>query len=229
MKSNEKKEFLKRAIAQEDFGTGALQVAQNLMNAPGDDEAKVEYYFKMFEGTRAKWPPMSRDGSIKPDCKKGCAYCCHLNVDVLSIEMNYIWKRVIKYLTPEQLIDIKKQARINYEVKNKLNYENRLLSRQPCAFLDKSTKSCMIYEDRPLSCRGMYSGDVKMCEEGMKGSHDNMFWGPPYMLSKDMASGAALAIALKDENWGNGPDSVCTQLETGILRQDNPNIKDYEL
>ena len=194
---------------------------------PGDITQKMQYMFDIFEASKSQWPPMSQDGSVTPQCKKGCAYCCHLNVDVIKPEIKLIWDRIIKYLSPQKLTAIKKQARLNYDTKHKLNFEERLNTRLPCPFLNKKTNACSIYEDRPLACRGMYSGDLQLCIDGMKGESQNLFWAAPYMICDDMMAGAALGLTMMKENWNSRQDKVTTQLETGILFQDDPNIEEH--
>jgi len=220
--TNKQLEELMMLATTQDRGTGMTQQMQQLLLAPGRMEDKMKAMFDIFESTKPHWPPMSKDGSVVPACKKGCAYCCHLNVDLLKPEMNYIWNKVTKYLTDEQIASVKAQAAANYKVKKELKYEKRLETRLACPFLDKTTSTCMIYEDRPISCRGMYSGDLKACENGMKGSNTNLFWAAPFFVSDDMALGGAIALIRLQ-----GRERVTTTLEVGILLEDNPNTEEY--
>jgi hypothetical protein len=217
----DKIEMLEQAVHAQDKGTGMLPTFKRMMMSPGNIDQKMQAMFDIFEASKPYWPPMSRDGSEAPQCKKGCHYCCHLNVDVLKPEMDFIWKKVTKYLTPEQIDAVKDQARLNYDTKHRLDYERRLESRCPCPFLDKKTKSCSIYEDRPLSCRGMYSGDLASCIEGMHGSAQNMFWAAPYLICDDIMTGAALGLTLMKN------ELQTSQLETAILAQDDSNIEEH--
>ncbi len=223
----DKKTMLINAVLDQSKKTGFLEMMVDFMQGNESDEHKMKAMFNIFESTKAKWPPMSKDGSVKPQCKQGCAYCCHLNVDVIKPEMKFIWDKVTKYLTPEQLDAVKAQARINYDTKHVLHFEERLNTRCPCPFLDKKTNACSIYEDRPLACRGMYSGNLQNCIDGMQGETQNIFWGATYMICDDIMAGAALGLTILEEYWDDVQDKVTTQLETGILLQDDPNIEEH--
>lgn len=60
-------------------------------------------------------------------CKKGCNHCCHYEIAITELEVEYI----------------KNKVKIN---KSKIN-----LYGQPCPFLEKGV--CSIYEYRPFMCR----------------------------------------------------------------------------
>lgn len=80
-------------------------------------------------------------------CKRGCSYCCYINVDVIEAEAKNIydkhknkidWPRanfLSKHNSPQKLrrIDLKSRA---------------------CLFLQNN--ECQIYEDRPMACRSFY-------------------------------------------------------------------------
>ena len=220
-------EMLKAVAQTQDNKTGLFQFAENIMKASGNIDQKMQALIDIFESTKSKWPPMSKDGSIVPACKQGCSYCCHLNVDVLKPEINLLWKKVEPKLSFLQKAAIVEQAQENYDIKHKLDHQGRINTRLVCPFLSFE-KECLVYEDRPLSCRGMYSGDIKDCEKGAHGEYQNLFWAAPYLISSDMITGAAVGLmsSMADEI---DFDKVTTQLETGILQQFDKTIEDHGL
>lgn len=223
----ESKELLATVAKTQNKGTGLFEIAENIMKVPGHIDQKMQALIDIFESTKPKWPPMAKDGSIVPACKQGCSYCCHLNVDVLKSEINLLWKKVEKKLSLLQKAAIVEQARENYDIKHKLTHSERINTRLVCPFLSPE-KECLVYEDRPLSCRGMYSGNIKDCEKGAHGEYQNLFWAAPYLISSDMITGAAVGLMLSSEGLDD-PMKVTTQLETGILQQFDKTIEDHGL
>jgi len=78
-------------------------------------------------------------------CKKGCAFCCHINIDMTLAEAEVI----VQYCKDndiainEKLLEIQKSLTIQQRNAHK---DNR------CAFLSPDN-TCSIYEVRPLACR----------------------------------------------------------------------------
>lgn len=80
-------------------------------------------------------------------CKKGCSFCCHYNVDVSEDEAAYIAK-----LCKAQNITINKKY-----LKKQLRVTPADFSTSPvsaCVFLKNNL--CSIYAARPLNCRKYY-------------------------------------------------------------------------
>jgi hypothetical protein len=74
-------------------------------------------------------------------CRRGCAFCCHVDVDVTPLEAIRLWRRTAATAIAESA------AR-----------------RPPCPMLVDG--ACSQYEARPYSCRATFSPDAKQCEEG---------------------------------------------------------------
>jgi uncharacterized protein len=71
-------------------------------------------------------------------CSAGCSYCCHINIELTSLEAEYISnKNNIPYFT------------------NNLYIKKIELEHPACLFLDNTGK-CKIYNSRPLTCRMHY-------------------------------------------------------------------------
>ncbi len=88
-------------------------------------------------------------------CKPGCAFCCtHFgHVDITTLEGLIILKRI------ERFPKTKRNQILRKIEKNRRDKERQKVA--PCPFLNRN-KTCIIYEDRPFSCRQLYS--VQKCE-----------------------------------------------------------------
>jgi Fe-S-cluster containining protein len=82
----------------------------------------------------------------KISCRKGCAFCCKMNVDVTPIETQYIIDYCKLKGIPINKAYLQLQVRIP---KAELAFDFTLSS---CVFLS-SENICNIYEARPLACR----------------------------------------------------------------------------
>ncbi len=95
-------------------------------------------------------------------CRSGCSHCCCLFVCVTPGEGELIAKDIKKL--PSKMYDrvvsrLKRNAEIEAE-----GIDEYTRKKAWCAFLDRDTKQCVIYNNRPLSCRNYNSEDVEMCK-----------------------------------------------------------------
>lgn len=92
-------------------------------------------------------------GSIT--CKRGCSFCCHINVGISALEA----KAIAGYCKKNKIPISKKY------LKKQLSYDAREIAFSPvsaCVFL--KGKECSIYPVRPLSCRKYFvRSDPKFC------------------------------------------------------------------
>jgi len=77
-------------------------------------------------------------------CKAGCAYCCHLKIEVSRLEAEYIGEKT--GVIPARLVEVVRRD------------PHAFSEQTPCPFLKKGM--CSIYEYRPLICRMHVSMDV---------------------------------------------------------------------
>jgi Fe-S-cluster containining protein len=95
----------------------------------------------------------------KISCKKGCAYCCSINVDISAEEaillINYCEKNKIEI--DWQKLEIQKEY-------NHTNYLSLDKESRKCVFLSNDN-ICKVYKYRPISCRKYASLDKpKKCD-----------------------------------------------------------------
>lgn len=113
-------------------------------------------------------------------CKKGCFQCCYRKVKVMDSEKSNVLKAFNRLPSVD---DVRKRALIRVELNS--NY-------LPCPLLNLKNGSCLIYEDRPLSCRTMTSYSLKSCIKFLPNyakvpsNHDLNF------LRKDIHAGCTL-------------------------------------
>lgn len=88
-------------------------------------------------------------------CKPGCAFCCHLHVDVTGLEAVAIAANLDT--APREAV-----AATAPKVRN-LSVDGRRAARIPCALLADGV--CTSYETRPVACRALYSTDARACEQ----------------------------------------------------------------
>jgi hypothetical protein len=91
-------------------------------------------------------------------CRRGCSYCCRINVDVGWVEAAVIAAEVMAELPElEPVLRAEAQARAGKEPAE--------IFGRACVFL--AGGECMIYEHRPMICRGYSSLDVGACAGGV--------------------------------------------------------------
>ena len=84
-------------------------------------------------------------------CSKGCAYCCHMDVQMTTLEAEYI--------------------QVNAGVALRITKSITTGHRDPCPFLAKGG-SCGIYSARPLACRLYHAaGEPANCQPGRLQNH----------------------------------------------------------
>lgn len=95
-------------------------------------------------------------------CRKGCAWCCQIPVDVLPIEIDYIEKHTILKRSPKPKPfnpDPEKFYNVGY-----------------CPLLDQNTGCCSIYEYRPFNCRlFLVYDDPDLCRRQSLGEDVNSY------------------------------------------------------
>lgn len=90
----------------------------------------------------------------KVTCKKGCSYCCYVNVEIFDFEADRLWKL---YKHNKESI-LRSQAECSMMEHIKLPKD-----RAACVFLEND--SCSIYNDRPYACRALVvNSPAKNCD-----------------------------------------------------------------
>lgn len=93
-------------------------------------------------------------------CRKGCASCCHLNVDIFTQEA-----KLLLMLAREQGIEIDWERVERQAAKNSANWRELSIEDQACVFL-AGDRTCRVYEHRPGACRKyLVATDPDLCDQ----------------------------------------------------------------
>ena len=99
-------------------------------------------------------------------CAAGCGTCCVVNVAVLFPEAAAILAYVGEQMSNRERESFGAKLEELYRRILWLDDEERVVLRQPCAFLSDEG-FCSIYPVRPLICRSMTSTDPEDCREAI--------------------------------------------------------------
>ncbi|MBI2734571.1 MAG: YkgJ family cysteine cluster protein [Aquabacterium sp.] len=138
------------------------------------------------------------------DCHKGCATCCTLRVTATAPEV-FMLARFIRAVTPGLMkhgVDLRAQIARANDVTCGVGEADRVAARQRCPFIAQGV--CVVYQVRPLACRGLASYDRKACAQAASGLVDEIPYSEPHMRLRSLVQNA-LQSALRDAGvaWGN--------------------------
>lgn len=119
----------------------------------------------------------------KPSCKKGCAYCCHIPVNVTLTEVALIKEYMEENGTVLSEAQ-KERARFQARVSDKVRMTS---DKSACIFLDDNN-ACSIYEVRPFKCRSHYVvNDPALCNYKVNPGHQTKVIALPHALCIESA------------------------------------------
>lgn len=187
-------DFIKPQVEAHPLSREAYKLASK-----GDLDGLVALY----ERDKHLWPvePMA--------CKKGCALCCSLNVEIMDYEKPTL-RRALDKLDPSTRREVFDKASKKYSVTRGLKGEPLYHKRIPCALLGDDN-NCLIYDDRPISCRAFYSKYLEICKLGaVEGSDvESIEWRWP----KETKAQIELAVGLYELEHGKDIDNLAQTLE----------------
>lgn len=93
------------------------------------------------------------------ECRKGCAFCCHVNVTVTPLEAARIAAALADGRVPPRQPAILAAA----DLMAGRDAQGRQALRAACPLLVDG--ACAVYEIRPLACRALLSQSARGCEE----------------------------------------------------------------
>jgi Fe-S-cluster containining protein len=100
----------------------------------------------------------------KVACKRGCAWCCYMKVEVGAPEVFRLADYLKETMTQTELNSLLSRLRVAWKITGGLPPDEHVRSGVPCPLLDVQTNSCHGYAFRPFSCRAWNSTDVAGCE-----------------------------------------------------------------
>lgn len=158
-------------------------------------------------------------GQPAVDCKPGCAACCHRRVYVSVAEVSAIASRV------SELDDTGRSVLL----RQLQNYEEVVASggtRPPCPLLKDSL--CMVYDVRPMSCRGVNSHKVDSCIDWLS-KPDADFVAPQRYEQRLLARAVGQGLRAAGSFHGLGADLVDLGLTLKLVLENPRMLKGYFL
>lgn len=144
------------------------------------------------------------EGLPELDCQKGCATCCTLRVTATAPEVLMLarFMRAIDPALKARGIDLPAQVAKADDHTQGLSEPERIKARQRCPFIAQGV--CVIYQVRPLACRGLASYDKRACAQAASGKRDDIPYSEPHMRVRSLVQNA-LQSAMRDAKlaWGN--------------------------
>ncbi|MDD2768318.1 MAG: YkgJ family cysteine cluster protein [Methylococcus sp.] len=198
------------------------------------------------------WDSFDRNVEIQAEdmpplaCHKGCATCCTLRVTATAPEVLMIGRYVRWSDDRFKSIGIDLPTRIAEAdtITRGLDETERVALRRRCPYIDDGV--CLIYQVRPLACRGHASYDVRACVEAAAGRTAEIPYSGPHLTVRSLVQNAmqsslrdaglafglyelnhAVCIALQNdtccEEWLSGADvfaaASVTELSTEEMEQ----------
>lgn len=149
-------------------------------------------------------------------CHKGCATCCTLRVTATAPEVLMIG-RYVRW-SADQLkalnIDLAERIAVANEKTRGLDEPQRVALRLRCPYIHHGV--CLIYQVRPLACRGHASYAVRACVEAAAGRSAEIPYSAPHMTVRSLVQNA-MQSALRDAGLAFGlyelNQAVCIALQ----------------
>lgn len=142
-----------RNLAKEVLETGITK--RNLLILGIRIYQAIDEFIKAFE-------EQSAQTGQKPDCKKGCSWCCSNAVMVLPHEMILLKEYILQKIAPAQMKPILQKMEKKNSITDSMKSFEFMHLKMPCAFLDENG-ACSVYEVRPMACRIYLSKNVESC------------------------------------------------------------------
>ena len=104
---------------------------------------------------------IAKTSSIEVSCKKGCGFCCHLQVDITKDEAEVLYEEILSGYEIDQV----RLARLALRERTSEEWKKGVVTDNRCVFLN-SENACGIYASRPSSCRKLsVTSDPKDCAD----------------------------------------------------------------
>jgi Fe-S-cluster containining protein len=131
------------------------------------------------------------------DCGRGCATCCTLRVTATAPEVLLLadFIRAVAPALRARGVDLRAQVAAAHDTTSGLGEQARVAARQRCPFIAQGV--CVVYQVRPLACRGLASHDRKACARAAAGKIDQIPYSEPHMRVRSLVQNA-LQSALRD-------------------------------
>ena len=118
-----------------------------------------------------------RGHSLNVACKRGCSYCCSLQVQVAPAEAFTLAEWLRKNFSAERRSAVTARLRDNAAKTRAMGDAMRKRSNLPCALLGDDG-ACTAYEARPAQCRRFHSMNLEICKASYANPADDSIESP---------------------------------------------------
>ncbi len=146
------------------------------------------------------------------DCRRGCASCCTLKVEITPDEAFALADELATRLDATSLGEARQRAQENDDRGRGLAPAERHLLRMPCPVLDRMSGACRGHAVRPAPCQGYLSLSRLKCETAALGTPTEI----PRPAAADLireAVASAQIIVLREA----GLDQSHIELSAGLM------------
>lgn len=98
----------------------------------------------------------------EPPCKKGCFWCCFLQVKATPLEVMCVADYLHSRLKPEELSELQQRLVTTDEITRGTNGYQRVCAKVMCPLLVDG--KCLAYPVRPIACRVYHSLNLSDCK-----------------------------------------------------------------
>jgi Fe-S-cluster containining protein len=150
-----------------DYYEKAIERSFEVISAIPQGAERATKILELADAAIANYLIKAAQGGHVPTCKKGCAHCCHVRIDVSTSEVDLI---VQKMKQDKLLIDFDR-LKIQAGKEDIAFYTPRMgKGNNRCVFLGDDNE-CKIYDARPLFCRSHFAvGDAEKCTMDVEGA-----------------------------------------------------------
>ena len=147
-------------------------------------------------------------------CRRGCAMCCHMQVEMLPPEAFSLAGWLRRHFAPAALEAVIARLRANVARIQAIGLEARRRSNLPCALLGPDG-ACTAYEARPAQCRRFHSTRLETCEASFANPADDTIMSPAHEL---VAHNAQVIVTLAQHGLRDeGLDATPVDMNVALL------------
>lgn len=181
----------------------------------------VRMYGRLAEGQQR----VIAEESVKIACARGCAYCCHLRVEVRPHEVFVLAQHM------QSTFDDTKRARLMEKLDENvrriapLSAEQHIRAGIPCAMLEDG--ACSVYDARPATCRKYHSVSVDTCRDAYNDTSAPLTGPLEHKHLRLAGNATALGFAKGLEEAGLNADMVELQFALKLALESGKPEKRY--
>ena len=131
-----------------------------------DDAAVREQTVRMYGRLTALQSEIIATNGVKPACRRGCSYCCHLRIEIRPHDAFVLAHHIQTKFSPEQRACTLARIEKTLERLDPLTPEQHIRAGIPCALLEGGV--CSAYDARPATCRKYYSVSAETCRNAFR-------------------------------------------------------------